>query len=101
MFLNVNSFTALQALNELALIAFLAATMSFFESLQVLPLSLFGKSPKNRDFPTSSFWVKSSNFSIFSSHRARIRPVLDHIAEKTQKIDTMSSNEPHQVGDFP
>ena len=46
------------------------------------------------------FWVRSSNFSILSSDRARIGRVLDHSEEKTQKFDTTSSNEPPQVGYF-
>ena len=51
----------------------------------------------------SKFLQKSrtSNCSILSANRARIRCVLDHSEEKTQKFDTMSSNEPPQVGHFP
>ena len=92
------SSRAWQALHELALLSVLAVTMSFFGPTTFLYLK---KSSKNRDFPTSSFGVKISNFSTLSSNVARIRPVLDHIEELALKFDTMSSNEPPQVGHFP
>ena len=53
-----------------------------------------------RNFGDFFFGLKSSNFSLLSSDRARIRRVLDDTEKIAQKFDTMSSNEPPQVGHF-
>ena len=53
-----------------------------------------------RNFGDFFFGLKSSNFSLLSSDRARIRRVLDDTEKIAQKFDTMSSNEPPQVDNF-
>ena len=61
----VYSFIALQPLNESALIAFLAATMSFFEPLQVPLRSLFEKIIKKSRF--SDLFFLNQIFEFFNS----------------------------------